>query len=253
MRFLRPLPQESSSQTHAYIRSRPHRAGCRRMLRRLSVAFSRPLLGAGAAACAFRCAHRDAAAEAAPLAGKKAVVFGGTSGIGLATAQLLCAEGASVVAVSRDPSKCGEQPGLTLAACDVQDRAALTRLLTEHGPVDVLVSAATGGERAIGPFLEMDIDGYRNSFAKLWGYANVVQCGAPHLAPEGCVVLVSAASPAPQHPRLPATPSPPPPPPSPALPHPLGERRAGPQAQEGAGRARLRGGGGRAARACRRP
>ena len=122
-----------------------------------------------------------------------------------------------------------------------------------HGGGTVPKPAATGGERAIGPFLEMDIDGYRSSFAKLWGYANVVQCGAPHLAPEGCIVLVSAASPAPQHPRPPATPSPPPPPPSPALPHHLGERRAGPQAQEGAGRARLRGGGRRAARACRRP
>ena len=40
-----------------------------------------------------------------PLAGKKALVFGGTSGIGLATALKLAEEGEEVVAVSRDPSK----------------------------------------------------------------------------------------------------------------------------------------------------
>ena len=39
------------------------------------------------------------------LSGKKALVFGGTSGIGLASAQALAAAGASVVAISRDPSK----------------------------------------------------------------------------------------------------------------------------------------------------
>ena len=37
--------------------------------------------------------------------GKKAVVFGGTSGIGLATVKRLAAGGATVVAISRDPSK----------------------------------------------------------------------------------------------------------------------------------------------------
>ena len=35
--------------------------------------------------------------------GKKAMVFGGTSGIGLATTRQLAALGARVVAISRDP------------------------------------------------------------------------------------------------------------------------------------------------------
>ena len=39
------------------------------------------------------------------ISGKKAVVFGGTSGIGLATCHQLIAAGAEVVAVSRDPNK----------------------------------------------------------------------------------------------------------------------------------------------------
>ena len=35
------------------------------------------------------------------LSGKKAVVFGGTSGIGLATSLLLAGDGAEVIALSR--------------------------------------------------------------------------------------------------------------------------------------------------------
>jgi len=128
-----------------------------------------------------------------PLGGKKALVFGGTSGIGLASALQLQSLGAEVVAISRDPSKAPEDTGLTLAKADVRDRAALAQLFAEHAPFDILISAATGGVRAMGPFLEMDLDGYQASFDKLWGYANVVRLGAGHLSADGCIVLVSGA------------------------------------------------------------
>jgi len=42
--------------------------------------------------------------------GKKAIVFGGTSGIGLSATQMLSDKGASVVAVSRNPEKLKELP-----------------------------------------------------------------------------------------------------------------------------------------------
>ncbi len=126
--------------------------------------------------------------------GRKAVVFGGTSGIGLATARQLAALGAEVVAVSRDPGKAGKLPeGIRTATCDVRDQEAVAALLAEQAPLDILVSAATGGARAIGPFLEMDMAGYRASFDKLWGYANVVRFGARHLTEDGTIVLVSGA------------------------------------------------------------
>lgn len=125
---------------------------------------------------------------------RKAIVFGGTSGIGLATTRQLAALGARVVAVSRDPKKAGDPPaGVTLAECDVLDRVAMEALFREHAPFDILISAATGGRRAMGPFLEMDMDGYKASFDKLWGYANVVRHGTKHLGRDGTIVLVSGS------------------------------------------------------------
>ena len=128
------------------------------------------------------------------LKGKKAVVFGGTSGIGLATTRMLADAGATVVTVSRDPSKATNLPeGVTTASCDVQDRDAVAAVCSAAGPYDVLISAATGGPRAAGPFMEMDLDAYQNSFAKVWGYANVLRQGVSHLKSDGCAVLVSGA------------------------------------------------------------
>ena len=128
------------------------------------------------------------------VAGKKAIIFGGTSGIGLATAKRLVALGAEVIAISRNPDKAGDVPaGISLKKCDVLDREAVQALLKECAPYDILVSAATGGARAVGPFLEMDMDGFKASFDKLWGYANVVRFGAGHLSDDGAIVLVSGA------------------------------------------------------------
>ena len=127
------------------------------------------------------------------FSGKKALVFGGTSGIGLATVNQLKEQGAEVVAISRDPSKAGDIAGVTLAACDVRDTDALSELLAQHAPFDLLISAATGGSRAAGPFLQMDLAAYQASFDKLWGYTNIVRLGAEHLTEKGGIVLVSGA------------------------------------------------------------
>lgn len=128
------------------------------------------------------------------VSGKKAIVFGGTSGIGLAVTQILAQEGASVVAISRDTSKSGPMPsGITTKSCDVRDAAAVEALLNELGPIDILVSTATGGKRAFGPFAEMDMDGFKGSFDKLWGYANVVRFGIKHMNSGGSITLISGS------------------------------------------------------------
>ena len=127
------------------------------------------------------------------VADRKALVFGGTSGIGLAAARRLAEAGARVVALSRQPERAaGKLPdSVQLEAVDVLDRAALTALFARQAPFDVLVNAATGGGRALGPFLQMDLDGFQGSFRKLWGYVNTVRLGAEHLGDDGAIVLVS--------------------------------------------------------------
>jgi len=119
---------------------------------------------------------------------KKAIVLGGTSGIGLAASEMLRDAGAEVIAGGR--REC-HIDGIDCVQVDVLDREALRTLFEKHDGFDYLVNAATGGPRAIGPLLEMDLDGFQNSFAKLWGYVNSVRLGVPHMSSSGAVVLVS--------------------------------------------------------------
>src|SRR5262245_5623830 len=90
------------------------------------------------------------------LQGKRAIVLGGTSGIGLAATNQLASEGVSVVAASRHPQRAQQsvRAGVDLQVCDVQDREALRTLFAASAPFDILVNAATGGTRAMGPFLQ---------------------------------------------------------------------------------------------------
>jgi NAD(P)-dependent dehydrogenase (short-subunit alcohol dehydrogenase family) len=118
---------------------------------------------------------------------KKAIVFGGTSGIGLEIARSLLKSGAEVITVSRRGPQSDANNCMQNEIADVQDRAALEDVFERHSGFDYLVNAATGGARAIGPFLEMDLDGFKDSFAKLWGYLNTVRLGAPHMS----IVLLS--------------------------------------------------------------
>ena len=128
------------------------------------------------------------------IAGKKAIVLGGTSGIGLETSLTLVEKGASVVAVSRDPSKAGDVPvGIRLAALDTRDAGAVEAFFNVEGDIDILVNSATGGSRAFGPFMEMDMKGFQGSFDKLWGYANVLRYGISHVHENGSIVLVSGS------------------------------------------------------------
>jgi len=129
------------------------------------------------------------------LAGKRAIVIGGTSGIGLATVRQLIEAGADVTAGSRSAENLArakeEVPGATFTPIDAMDRAALESLFAANEGFEFLVNAAVPRERAWGPFLEMDLDAFQNTFAKLWGYVNSVRLGVPYMAETGAVVLVS--------------------------------------------------------------
>ena len=130
------------------------------------------------------------------IQGKRAIVLGGTSGIGLAATRQLEAAGASVLACSRSDANLASArtatgDAVSFRAIDVLDRDALTALFESEAGFDILVNAATGGERASGPFLQMDLDGFQGSFRKLWGYTNSVRLGTEHMAEDAAIVLVS--------------------------------------------------------------
>ena len=128
------------------------------------------------------------------LEGRKALIFGGTSGIGEAAAHLLAQKGALVTSVSRNPDRAGTMPeGIAVEKCNVLDEGTLKELFSRHAPFDILISTATGGERELGPFASMSMAGFQGSFDKLFGYANVVRHGLEHLNEKGSVVLVSGS------------------------------------------------------------
>ena len=81
--------------------------------------------------------------------GRVAAVTGGASGIGLAAAARLRRDGARVILLDRDEgalARAATDVDATGMALDVTDRAAVAeaveRIEAEHGPVDVLVTAA---------------------------------------------------------------------------------------------------------------
>ena len=64
--------------------------------------------------------------------GKKAIVFGGTSGIGLSATQMLSEKGAHVIAISRNPEKLTQLPkNVTTKKINVLDREAVELFLSQ--------------------------------------------------------------------------------------------------------------------------
>lgn len=91
------------------------------------------------------------------LAGKHAVVVGGTRGIGKAVVAALIGEGARVTIMGRDTKRLrvvGEAFGARAVSIDVTDAASVERAFGEAGVVDILVNSAGHAESA--PFKRTD-------------------------------------------------------------------------------------------------
>ncbi|MEX0738599.1 MAG: SDR family oxidoreductase [Pseudohongiella sp.] len=132
------------------------------------------------------------------LNGKNVVVIGGTSGIGLATVVAASKLGARVWACGRsaehmEKARTATEGKVELVQLDTHDDAAMTKLFTEIGHIDHLVSAATGGTRTLKPFVEQTEEQFQAAFGKLWGYAKVARIGAPFVAKDGSITFVSGA------------------------------------------------------------
>jgi NAD(P)-dependent dehydrogenase (short-subunit alcohol dehydrogenase family) len=131
------------------------------------------------------------------LAGKIALVTGGTSGLGLATAKRFVAEGAQVVVTGRRPAELDaavKELGGSASGVrgDVSVLADLDRLYATiratHGRLDVLFANAGGGSfLPLGEITEAQFDKYFGINVK--GTLFTVQKALPLMAAGGSVVL----------------------------------------------------------------
>jgi NAD(P)-dependent dehydrogenase (short-subunit alcohol dehydrogenase family) len=138
----------------------------------------------------------------ARLAGKVALITGGESGIGLATARLFVSEGARVHLVGLDGDKLGaavadlggEHALATVA--DVTDEPAVARAIAagaaRYGRFDVLFSNA-GISGAVAPIDQYPSDVFARTLAvHVLGAFHVLKHGAPHVPDGGSIIITSS-------------------------------------------------------------
>lgn len=130
------------------------------------------------------------------LQNKKIIVAGGTSGIGLATAQLFKKAGALVTVTGRNAEKLetAKQADCETAQVDSSDSNALETFFTLQGKFDHLIIAVSGAKGA-GNFVDLSLNDLREGFdAKYWSQLNTLKAALPHINNKGSITLISAAS-----------------------------------------------------------
>ena len=125
------------------------------------------------------------------LKGKKVVVVGGSSGIGLSTAEMAKREGADVIVASRNAARLGavaEKLNAVAIAADVTDDNSVANLFRNTGAVDHVV--VTAAQLRTGPFKTVSMDDVRATMdSKFWGAWRVAR--AAEFRQGGSLTLVS--------------------------------------------------------------
>ena len=125
------------------------------------------------------------------LAGQKVVVVGGSSGIGLSTAELAKSEGADVTIASRNAERlkaAAEKLGVKSIPADVTSDESVAQLFQHCGVVNHVV--VTAAQLRTGPFKTVPMDDVRATMeAKFWGAWRVAR--AAQIQPGGSLTLVS--------------------------------------------------------------
>ena len=135
----------------------------------------------------------------AKLDGKVALITGGTSGIGAATARLFKAEGATVVVTGSSPASVdrarAELPGIEALVSDAADVSAAKMLVDQvtarHGRIDVLfVNAGVAQFKLLGDIDEAFYD--RLFDVNVKGAFFLIKHAAPAI-PEGGAIILTAS------------------------------------------------------------
>ena len=123
-----------------------------------------------------------------------ALVTGGSSGIGLCTAEALRAAGCRVYILSRREFK---REGLTHLCADVtcedEVRRAVDSLLDREGRLDILVNCAGFGISGAIEFTELS-DAKRQMDVNFFGMVNVTRAVLPHMRRRGSGRIVNISS-----------------------------------------------------------
>ena len=130
---------------------------------------------------------------------QRTVIVGGTSGIGLATAEKLLGSGHDVTIAGRSAERL-EQAAKRLdgkaraVAMDAADPASAKGAFASIGAFDHLV-LALGGNIGAGPFATIDLADVRRPFEdKVFAHFATVQAALPFLAKDGSLTFLSAVS-----------------------------------------------------------
>lgn len=130
------------------------------------------------------------------LSGKRVVILGGTSGIGLATAEAAAGEGAAVVVASSRQEKVDRAVaalpgGAEGHALDLSNEAQIRGFFDRIGAFDHLVFTA-GDALQLNDIGATDVEKARRFFdVRYWGAFMAAKHGRGHIRPEGSIVLTS--------------------------------------------------------------
>ncbi len=131
--------------------------------------------------------------------GQRVVVLGGSSGIGLATAQAAGRAGAGVVIASSRRARVDEAlamlpEGAEGHALDLTDAAAVEALFGRIGAFDHLVFTA-GETLMLGSLADTDLAAAQRFFAlRYWGAFTAAKFGSPHLQPGGSITFTTGTA-----------------------------------------------------------
>ena len=132
------------------------------------------------------------------LRDRTVVLIGGGSGIGLAVARLVVADGARVVLGGRsrerlDGAVAELGPTATARTVDTSDEDSVADFFAGIDVVDALFT--TAATYTVGSFRDLAVEDARSPFeSKFWGQYRVVKAALPKLAPDAAVVLTSGAA-----------------------------------------------------------
>jgi len=130
------------------------------------------------------------------LEGKRIVIIGGSSGIGLATAKAIAEEGGNVIIVSGNKERINQAltqlpSGNEGHAIDVSVEENIKTFFNNLGAFDHLVYTA-GENISLGELATTQLEQARDYFTiRYWGAVGAVKYAAPHISKNGSITLIS--------------------------------------------------------------